>query len=68
MKKVNGKMNKKQITLYGIIFIIIQSIISCGIFVTFPQMTSYAAPKDSILQIEQQLTRIEQKIDKLMGF
>lgn len=59
-------MNIKQITLYGIVFIVIQSIISCGIFVTFPQMAAYAASKDDLTAIHSQLQRIEQKIDKLI--
>lgn len=59
-------MNIKQITLYGIVFIVIQSIISCGIFVTFPQMAAYAASKDDLTVIHSQLQRIEQKIDKLI--
>lgn len=61
-------MNKKQLATYGLAFIIIQTIISCGIFVTFPQMTAYAASKDSIEAIQQQLTRIEHKVDKIMGY
>lgn len=61
-------MNKKQLATYGVAFIVIQTIISCGIFVTFPQMTAYAASKDSIEAIQQQLTRIEHKVDKIMGY
>lgn len=61
-------MNKKQLATYGLAFIVIQTIISCGIFVTFPQMTAYAASKDSIEAIQQQLTRIEHKVDKIMGY
>ena len=60
------KTNIKQISLYGLIFIIIQSIINCGIFVTFPQMTAYAASKEDLVNILGQLERIEQKLDKLI--
>lgn len=62
-------MDIKKITICGIIFLVIQAIINTGIFVTFPQMTTYAASKDSIAKIEAQLARIETKIDKLiMGY
>lgn len=59
-------MNLKQITIYGLVFIVIQSLISCGIFVTFPQMAAYAASKDDLTSILHQLQRIEEKIDKLI--
>lgn len=59
-------MNLKQITIYGLVFIVIQSLISCGIFVTFPQMAAYAASKDDLTSIHHQLQRIEEKIDKLI--
>ena len=59
-------MDKKTLLLYGFVFVIVQSLISLGVFVTFPQMTAYAASKDSIIQIEQQLQRIEGKIDRLI--
>jgi len=61
-------MNIKQLTVYGLVFAVIQAIVSCGIFVTFPQMAAYAAPKDAIEQIHEQLNRIEHKVDKLMGY
>ena len=50
------------------VFFIIQALLSFGIFVTFPQMTAYAAPKDAIAQMTEQLNRIERKIDKVMGY
>lgn len=59
-------MNKKTLFVYGFVVVIIQTLLSLGVFVTFPQMTAYAAPKDSIIQIEKQLQRIEEKIDKLI--
>lgn len=61
-------MNKKQLASYGLVLVVIQTLVSCGIFVTFPQMTAYAASKDSIEQVREQLTRIEHKIDKVMGY
>ena len=69
LSKIYGlgkRMNIKQITVYGLVFIVMQSIISCGIFVTFPQMTAYAASKDDLTSIHSQLQRIEEKIDKLI--
>ena len=62
------KMNKKQLVSYGLVLVVIQTLVSCGIFVTFPQMAAYAASKDSIEQVREQLTRIERKIDKVMGY
>lgn len=59
-------MNIKQLAMYGLVFTMIQAIISCGIFVTFPQMTAYAASKDDLTIIHSQLERIEHKIDKLI--
>lgn len=62
-------MNWKQLAVYGIVFIVIQTLISCGIFVTFADMAAYAAPKSDISTIHTQLTRIEEKLDKLiMGY
>lgn len=62
-------MNKgkaKELIFAGIVWTIIQSLISCGIFITFKDMVAYAAPKDSIATIEKQLNRIEEKVDKLI--
>jgi hypothetical protein len=61
-------MNKKTLITYGLVLVVIQTLLSCGIFVTFPQMTAYAASKDSIQQISEQLNRIEHKLDKVMGY
>lgn len=61
-------MNKKALITYGLVLVVIQTLLSCGIFVTFPQMTAYAASKDSIQQISEQLNRIEHKLDKVMGY
>lgn len=61
-------MDKKTLFYYGLVFLIIQSILSCNIFVTFSQMAAYAAPKDAIAQMTEQLNRIEHKLDKVMGY
>lgn len=62
-------MNKETVwglIVAGIVWTVIQSLISCGIFLTFQDMVAYAAPKDSIITIEKQLNRIEEKVDKLI--
>lgn len=59
------RTNTKELILLGVVFSVIQFLISSGVFVTYQQMTSYAAPKDDINKIEQALIRIENKIDKI---
>ena len=61
-------MDKKAVMVLIIAFAVIQFLISCRIFVTFEGMTAYAAPKDAISQIQEQLNRIEHKLDKVMGY
>ena len=72
-------MNKKAVTIMFIAFTVIQFLIGCrifefadeskkAIFVTFEGMAAYAASKDSIQQIQEQLNRIEHKLDKVMGY
>lgn len=61
-------MDKKAVMVMIIAFAVIQFLISCRIFVTFEGMAAYAAPKDSIQQIQEQLNRIEHKLDKVMGY
>ena len=61
-----SKEKAKELFIAGIVWTIIQSLISCGIFITFKDMVAYAAPKDSITTIEKQLNRIEEKVDKLI--
>lgn len=60
------KYNIKQLATVGLVWTVIQTAINCGVFVTFQQMTAYAAPKDAISKIETQLNRIEEKVDKLI--
>lgn len=59
-------MNIKTLAIYGIAFIIVQVLVTAHFFVTFQEMTAYAAPKDSVAQVQEQLNRIEHKIDKLI--
>lgn len=61
-----SKEKAKELAIAGIVWTVIQSLISCGIFITFKDMVAYAAPKDSITTIEKQLNRIEEKVDKLI--
>ena len=59
-------MDMKKLAIYGIAFIIAEILVSAHFFVTFAEMTAYAAPKDSVAQVQEQLNRIEHKIDKLI--
>mgnify|MGYP003306951498 CR=1 FL=1 len=61
-------MDRKAVTTMIVAFAVIQFLISCRIFVTFEGMAAYAASKDSIQQIQEQLNRIEHKLDKVMGY
>lgn len=57
------KGRHKELVASGVIFGVIQFLISSGIFVTYQTMASYAAPKSDISKIESTLLRIEQKLD-----
>lgn len=59
-------MGKKEALLYGVAYLVINFLISSGIFVTYQSMTAYASPKSDIIKIEQRLARIEDKLDKLI--
>ena len=59
-------MDYKKILIYAIAFLVIQFLISSHIFVTFNEMASYAASKDNLTQVMEQLNRIEHKIDKII--
>ena len=58
-------MNRKELVMYGLVFAVVQFLVSSGIFVTYQSMTAYAAPKTDITKIEATLIRIEEKIDKI---
>ena len=60
------KQDIKPYILAGIVWTVIQTLTSCGIFVTFKDMVAYAAPKDDMVTIEKQLNRIEEKVDKII--
>ena len=40
-------------------------LVNLGLFVTFKDMYAYAAPKESVEQLEKQLDRIELKVNEL---
>lgn len=61
-------MDKKRVTdvaVSTVVVAVITCLVNWGIFVTFKDMYAYAAPKDSIIKIEQQLDRIERLTIKL---
>lgn len=57
---------KGKLIIFGIAIVTIQLLASLHLFVTFSDMAAYAAPKDSTNQLQEQLNRIEHKIDKLI--
>lgn len=57
------KDRHKELVISGVIFGVIQFLISSGIFVTYQTMATYAAPKSDISKIESTLLRIENKLD-----
>lgn len=59
-------MEIKKLTILGLILLVVQFLISTHLFVTFSEMTAYAASKSTVEQIFDQLNRIEQKVDKLI--
>ncbi len=59
-------MEAKRLIIFGIVFMVIQFLLSTHLFVTFSEMTAYAASKATVEQIFDQLNRIEQKVDKLI--
>jgi len=61
-------MDKKTLVGYGFILVAIQIIVGLKIFVTFTDMTAYAASKDTIQMVIERLDRIEHKLDKVIGY
>lgn len=59
-------MEKKSLIIGGIALTVLQVAISSGLFVTYQQMVTYAAPKDEITSIKGHLIRIEEKLDRLI--
>lgn len=61
-------MNKQKITditVSATVVAVVTFLVNLGLFVTFQDMYAYAAPKDSITKMEQQLDRIERLTIKL---
>lgn len=56
-------MTYSKLIVFGIVFLVVQFLLTAHIFVTFPEMAAYAATKSSIEQVYEQLNRIEKKID-----
>ena len=61
-------MDKKALITGGFVFLIAQAFINLGIFVTFPQMASYAASKDSIQQLLQQVSIIQKDVSDIKNY
>lgn len=61
-------MDRKTLIGYGLVLIVIQMLMSLKIFVTFTDMATYAASKDSMQMIIERLDRIEHKLDKMVGY
>lgn len=59
-------MDKKTLIIYGVALLVIEFLLSSGIFVTYQSMASYAAPKSDVEIIMQHLVRIENKLDRLI--
>lgn len=59
-------MEAKKLIIFGIVYLVVQFLFTTHLFVTFPEMTAYAASKSSVEQIYKQLNRIEEKVDKLI--
>lgn len=57
--------NIKSLTIGGVAVVVIQIIISCGLFVTFPQMAAYAVSKDNFNLILEQLKMLDLKVEKI---
>lgn len=62
------KMNKKELATYGFVLVAIQCLVSCGLFVTYPQMAAYAVSKDNMQLVIERLNVIDHKLDTLMGY
>jgi hypothetical protein len=60
-------MTKRDIYIFGIAFIVLQSLISCKFFVTYSDMAAYAVSKDSMQMIITRLDAMDHKLDILMG-
>lgn len=60
-----NKQKITDITVSATVVAVVTFLVNLGLFVTFQDMYAYAAPKDSIAKMEQQLDRIERLTIKL---
>lgn len=60
-----NKQKITDITVSSTVVAVVTFLVNLGLFVTFQDMYAYAAPKDSIAKMEQQLDRIERLTIKL---
>lgn len=59
-------MDARKLIIFGIAYLVVQFLFTTHLFVTFPEMAAYAASKDSMEKVIEQLTRIENKVDKII--
>lgn len=59
---------KQHITfiIYAAVLLVVQFLVTSHLFVTYAEMTNYAAPKGALDHIAEDLDRIEQKLDKVI--
>jgi hypothetical protein len=59
-------MNKKELATYGIAMVVVQVLVSCGVFVTYPQMVAYAVSKDTMEIVLKKLDTIDTNVTLLL--
>ena len=59
------KRDVKDLAATGAIVATITCLINWGIFVTWREMTAYAAPKEDVVKMAKQLNRMELKLNEL---
>lgn len=65
MEKKKRLDDLKSAAISTVVVAVITCLINWGIFVTYRDMVAYAASKDDLCKIEQQLNRIEKLTTKL---
>lgn len=60
-----NKQRVQDIAVSATVVAVITCLVNWGLFVTFKDMYAYAAPKDALSKMEQQLNRIERLTIKL---
>lgn len=59
------KTDIKALALYGVAFIVVEFLLNCGIFVTYPSLTAYAVSKDTFEMVLDKLDALDKKIDNI---